>query len=157
MHGGGVTHLIFPFTAHWVIIREDEAYTLISFHVPSKSMTEEHLCLVPAWGAKTTFVPVVTFTPSQPTVGCLFHFALRFSQLVIAVPKIGGVVFRGARREMNSLRPQWTLSSVTSYVRLETCALALNFSTGNTPDHGPQPLQRTVFHQELLKQLHEQF
>lgn len=86
MHGGGVTHLIFPFTAHWVIIREDEVCRLISFHVLSQSMTVEYLYHVPAWGAKTTFVPVVTFTPSQPTVGCLFHFALRFSQLVIAVP-----------------------------------------------------------------------
>lgn len=90
IHGGEVTHLIFPFTAHWVIIREDEACRLILFHVLSQSVTEEHLCLVPAWGAKTTFVPAVTFAPSQPTVGCLFHFALRFSQLVIAVPRRWG-------------------------------------------------------------------
>lgn len=51
LHGGGVTPLIFPFTAHWVIIREDEVNRLISFHVLSQRMTEEYFCRVPAWGA----------------------------------------------------------------------------------------------------------
>lgn len=78
------------------------------------SMTGDYICLVPAWGAKTTFVPVVTFTPCRPTVGCVFHFALRFSQLVTAVPKRLGGLFHGARWDMKSTETTIDFSHVVT-------------------------------------------
>lgn len=102
-----MTHLIFPLTAHWVIIREGEGCRLIPFHVLSQSMTEEHLCLLPAWGAKTTFVPVVTFTPKTTYCGLLVPFC---SQILTIARRCSetvrwSVVWREAREKF----PQTTV------------------------------------------------
>lgn len=147
-----MTHLIFPFAAHGRLLgrmRHVDSFNSMSFLFSKYDkgiIFASNVRGVP----KPRLFPVVTFPPCRPPVGCVFHFALRFSQLVIAVPKRWGALsWCEAVYKITETTIDFS-HIVTEVMTPETFLSALNLSTSDdTREQGLPPtqsLQRTVLH-----------